>query len=112
MLWLQDAPFPARPPPRAQRFVEAGWDEDLNPGVHPTLLPLPLRRNAVPVALLAVGSDAAVAVSEHGAELARVALPFAPLAAPVVADFNGDGLNDLLFVTSGGLFGYTQVQHL
>jgi hypothetical protein len=30
----------------------------------------------------------------------------------VIADFNGDGLNDLLFVTGVGLFGYAQVQHL
>lgn len=95
-----------------QRFMEVGWDEDITPDVAPALLPLSLRHNAVPAALLAVGADAAVVVSEHGAELARLSLAFAPLAAPVVADFNGDGLNDLLFVTPGGLFGYTQVQHL
>jgi len=95
-----------------QRFLEVGWDEDLTAGVVPSLLPLALRNNAVPAALLAVGADAAVVVSEHGYELARLSLAFYPLAPPVVADFDGDGLNDLLFVTPGGLFGYTQVQHL
>lgn len=92
--------------------MEAGWDEDLTPDVVPTLLPLPLRRGGPPTALLAAGADAAVALSEHGAELARLALPFPPVAPPVIADFDGDGLNDLLIVTGGGLFGYTQVQHL
>lgn len=66
----------------------------------------------MPAALLAVGADLAVAVSEHGSELARLPLAFPPLSPPLVADFDGDGLNDLLFATAGGLFGYAQVQHL
>ncbi|GBF99911.1 hypothetical protein Rsub_12819 [Raphidocelis subcapitata] len=95
-----------------QRFLETGWNEELTPGMLASLLPLPLRRGGVPAALLAVGADLAVAVSEHGSELARLPLAFPPLSPPLVADFDGDGLNDLVFVTAGGLFGYAQVQHL
>ncbi|KIY96746.1 hypothetical protein MNEG_11214 [Monoraphidium neglectum] len=95
-----------------QRFMDVAWDEDLNPDFVPSLTPLTLRRHGVPAALLAVGADAAAAVSEHGTELARLSLPSPPLGPPVVADFDGDGLSDLLFVTPAGLFGYTQVQHL
>lgn len=94
-----------------QRFLEVGWDAALAPaGTTPSLTPLPLRRGAPPQALLAAGADAAVAVSEHGEELARLALPFPPLGPPVVADLDGDGLNDLVFVTAGGVFGYAQRQ--
>jgi hypothetical protein len=103
------SPHPAR---RTQQSLEVGWNEDIVPDIAPALIPLAFRQGAVPAALLAVGSDAAVAVSEHGSELARLSLAFAPTAPPVVADFNGDGLNDLLFVTGVGLFGYAQVQHL
>ncbi|KAI8476096.1 MAG: hypothetical protein J3K34DRAFT_285487 [Monoraphidium minutum] len=95
-----------------QRFMEVGWDEDATPDAVPSLLPLALRARAVPAALLAVGADAAAVVSEHGAELARLRLEFPPLGPPLAADFDGDGLTDLLFATPGGLFGYAQVQHL
>jgi hypothetical protein len=110
---LPTSPHPL-PHPLApqQRFFEVGWDEDATPGAVPSLLALPLRVHGVPAALLAVGGGAASVVSEHGAELARLALAFPPAAPPVVADFDGDGLTDLLFVTPAGLFGYSQVQHL
>ena len=52
----------------------------------------------------------AVVVSEHGNVLAELELPEAPIQPLVVADFNGDGLNDLVAVTAQGVYGYVQVR--
>jgi hypothetical protein len=53
-----------------------------------------------------------VVVSEHGNSLAELPLPDRPMQPAVVADFNGDGLNDLIIVTASGVFGWAQMQHL
>lgn len=66
----------------------------------------------VPAAVLAVGAEAGVVISEHGNDLATFHVAFPPVAPAVVADFDGDGLNDIVIVTRGGVFGYSQVQHL
>ncbi len=60
--------------------------------------------------VLAAGERGAVVLSEHGHELAAVEFPLPPTQRLVVADFNGDGLNDLVEVTATGLFGWTQVR--
>jgi hypothetical protein len=52
----------------------------------------------------------AVVVSEHGNTLAELELPEAPIQPLVVADFNGDGLNDIVLVTAQGVYGYVQVR--
>jgi hypothetical protein len=62
--------------------------------------------------VLAVGSQAMVVISEHGHELARMSLNFPPIQPATIMDFNGDGLNDIIVVTAGGIFGYAQVQHM
>jgi hypothetical protein len=51
-------------------------------------------------------------MSEHGNELAEFHVAFPPATPAVVADFDGDGLNDIIIVTRSGVFGYAQVQHL
>lgn len=51
----------------------------------------------------------AVVVSEHGHVLAELELPSPPTQPLLLADFNGDGLNDIVLVTSNGLYGYVQV---
>ncbi len=76
----------------------------------PTLVALSLHAHGVPGAVLAAGERGAVVVSEHGRELAAVEFPLPPTQRLVVADFNGDGLNDLVEVTATGLFGWTQVR--
>lgn len=71
-----------------------------------------MRPDAIPTAVLVVGFDQGVVVSEHGNELANFHVAFPPSAPAVVADFDGDGLNDVIIVTRSGVFGYSQVQHL
>ena len=85
---------------------------DAQDHVVPTLMAMPLRHHAVPSAVLVAGSSDAVIVSEHGNALESLSLPFPPIQPLVVADFNGDGLNDIVVVTAQGIYGYSQVQHL
>lgn len=75
-----------------------------------SLQPVSLRARAAPVAVLVVGTSRAALLSEHGHLLDAVTLPGAPLAPPVVVDFTGDGLNDLIVMTHEGYFGYVQVR--
>lgn len=48
-------------------------------------------------------------VSEHGKALDTLYLPAPPSQEVVAADFNGDGLTDLVVVTPSGVYGYAQV---
>ncbi len=77
----------------------------------PSIQPLPLHTHAIPTALLAVGADHGIILSEHGNTLAEFRVSYPPVSAPVLADFNGDGLVDVMVVTARGVFGYEQVQH-
>jgi hypothetical protein len=74
----------------------------------PTLAALPLRTGAVPTALLALGARHGVVLSERGHELDRLVLPHPPVHEAVLADFDGDGLTDLIVVTANGAYGYAQ----
>lgn len=104
-----------------QAFFPTAWAPrhgpgSLVPGAHemaavPTLKVMALRHHAWPTAVLAAGAHAFVAVSEHGNVMATGSLPAPPTQPLVIADFNGDGLNDLIVVTSGAVFGYIQVRH-
>lgn len=75
----------------------------------PTLAPLALHAHGRPTALLAAGSAGAVVVSEHGRVLASLWLPHAPAQPLVAADFNGDGLTDVMAVTPHGTYAWAQV---
>ncbi|KAK9916603.1 hypothetical protein WJX75_004756 [Coccomyxa subellipsoidea] len=79
--------------------------------VTPTLEALPLRTGAVPAALLASGSWSAVVLSEHGNRLETLQFPALPALPLQIADFNGDGLNDIILVSHDGLYGWAQVRH-
>lgn len=79
--------------------------------VVPTLAVMAMHRQAVPTTILAAGHEAAVLVSEHGNLLDALWLPAPPIQPLLVVDFNGDGHNDIILVTSTGVFGYAQVQH-
>ncbi|KAG2490863.1 hypothetical protein HYH03_010781 [Edaphochlamys debaryana] len=97
-----------------QEYMPVYWPpEDENPDhVVPTLAAMALYVHAVPTVVLAAGTDHAMIVSEHGHILSELELPAAPTQPLVVADFNGDGLNDIVLVTERGIYGYVQVQHL
>jgi hypothetical protein len=100
--------------PTLQRFFGASWDDigDDDRKATPTLVPLALRPHSIPLAVLAIGFQTGFVISEHGNDLASFHVAFPPVAPAVVADFDGDGLNDIIIVTRGGVFGYSQVQHL
>ncbi len=68
-----------------------------------------LHVHGVPGSVLAAGEQGAVVLSEHGRVLASFDLPLRPSQRLVVADFNGDGLNDIIEVTAMGVFGWAQV---
>lgn len=76
----------------------------------PSLQAVALRARAAPVAVLVTGASRATLLSEHGHVLDTVTLPGAPLAPPVVVDFTGDGLHDIIVTTHEGYFGYVQVR--
>lgn len=105
---------PSLPPLLPQRFFGASWDDvgEDNTRAVPTLMPLALRPHSIPLAVLAIGFENGFVISEHGNALASFHVAFPPVAPAVVADFDGDGLNDIIVVTRGGVFGYSQVQHL
>jgi hypothetical protein len=94
-----------------QTFFGTHWGYS-ETGAYPSMQTLALHTHTRPVGVLVVGTDAAVVVSEHGNSLAELPLPDTPLQPAVVADFNGDGLNDLIIVTASGVFGWAQMQHL
>eukprot|EP00878_Enallax_costatus_P020315 GHUV01021467.1.p1 GENE.GHUV01021467.1~~GHUV01021467.1.p1 ORF type:complete len:297 (+),score=35.87 GHUV01021467.1:307-1197(+) len=95
-----------------QRYFGTGWVSEGDEASVPTLAPLALRPDAIPTAVLVIGFGQGVVVSEHGNELADFHVAFPPSAPAVIADFDGDGLNDVIIVTRSGVFGYSQVQHL
>ncbi|EFJ41247.1 hypothetical protein VOLCADRAFT_98769 [Volvox carteri f. nagariensis] len=97
-----------------QEYLQVSWPPaDENPRhVVPTLAAMALYTHAVPTTVLAAGTEHAVVVSEHGHILAELELPSPPTQPLVVADFNGDGLNDIILVTNRGIYGYVQVPHL
>ena len=65
-----------------------------------------------PVAI-AVGARRIVMIDTvHGRTVATVDLPAAPVAPAIVADFNGDGINDLIVFTRKGYFGYVVQRHV
>jgi hypothetical protein len=80
------------------------------PRFRPTLLPLALRRHAIPSVVVAAGQEDATVLSEHGHELAWVPLPEAPAHPLLALDFNLDGYTDLVMVGRGGLYGWAQVR--
>ena len=95
-------------------FPGAGWphessDEAAEERVVPSLSVMALHKHGVPTTVVVAGKDAAVLVSEHGHLMDVLWLPNPPVKPLIVADFNGDGLNDIIVVTRDGIYGYVQV---
>ncbi|GER40391.1 FG-GAP repeat-containing protein [Striga asiatica] len=83
-----------------------------SPAVVPTLKPFPLRTHdtvAEPL-ILAAGDQEAVVLSPGGSTLAAFDLPAPPTHALVCQDFSGDGLTDIVLVTSSGIYGFVQTR--
>lgn len=78
--------------------------------VVPTLKVISLRAHGPPELILVAGESEAVILSSSGGQLRSFFLPSPPTHELVVADFSGDGLNDIIVVTSNGVYGFVQVQ--
>eukprot|EP01025_Chloroclados_australasicus_P053508 TRINITY_DN63058_c0_g1_i1.p2 TRINITY_DN63058_c0_g1~~TRINITY_DN63058_c0_g1_i1.p2 ORF type:complete len:122 (-),score=11.51 TRINITY_DN63058_c0_g1_i1:161-481(-) len=66
----------------------------------------------MPTAILVAGGHSAVIYNLKGDVIDMVELPGAPTVPLVIADFTGDGLNDILVVTRHTLYGFQMVKHL
>lgn len=76
----------------------------------PTLRAVPLKVGGDPEVILVAGESEGVILAPNGVELASITLPTNPLEPILVADFNGDRLNDLIVTTSIGTYGFVQVR--
>uniref|UniRef100_A0A0D9VB08 FG-GAP repeat-containing protein n=1 Tax=Leersia perrieri TaxID=77586 RepID=A0A0D9VB08_9ORYZ len=79
--------------------------------VVPTLKALSLRAYDPKQVIIAGGDLEAVVISPSGGLLASIELPAPPTHALVLEDFSGDGLTDIILVTSGGVYGFVQTRH-
>eukprot|EP00899_Mesostigma_viride_P010191 jgi/Mesvir1/19173/Mv01192-RA.2 len=78
--------------------------------VVPTLEPLALRVGGHPEVILAIGQSRAALLSTGGQKVGSFEIPSSPNGKTVIADFNGDGLNDIVVTTTTGLYGYAQTR--
>lgn len=85
-----------------------GW---ANTHGRPTLTPMALRAGGHAEVILAAGETQAVVVSATGHVLTSLHLPTAPQQPIMVMDFNGDHLNDIIIISSIGIYGFIQVQY-
>ena len=70
------------------------------------------RHRNEPIAI-AVGSKKMVFVDAlHGKIMMTVEMPHAPVAPSIVADFNGDGVNDIIITTEKGYYGFIIQRHV
>ncbi|CAI5471128.1 unnamed protein product [Closterium sp. Yama58-4] len=88
----------------------AAFDSSAPPAHVPSLRAMALKAGGRPEVILAVGDNEAVFVSPGGKILGTLALPTTPTEPIIVADFNGDRLNDLIIVTAIGPYGFVQVR--
>lgn len=62
--------------------------------------------NSVYSQILVVGDNAMHLLSREGLSLATAEIPRLPIAAPVIGDFDNDGVSDIIIVTEGAVLGY------
>ena len=86
--------------PRWSVQTAATWRPHDGSGVMPSLSVVPQGAGAPPL-ILAVGDKSAVLVSASGRLLASTALPSVPVAPPLIADFDLDGVADVVVARSG-----------
>ncbi|KAF5454513.1 hypothetical protein F2P56_024171 [Juglans regia] len=78
--------------------------------VVPTLKAFSLRMHDNQEVILAAGDQEAVVISPGGSPLTSIDLPGAPTHALICEDFSNDGLNDIILVTSSGVYGFVQTR--
>lgn len=78
--------------------------------VVPTLKAFSLRAYDPKEVIIAGGDQEAVVLSPSGGILAMIELPAPPTHAHLLEDFSGDGLTDMIVVTSGGIYGFVQTR--
>jgi hypothetical protein len=78
--------------------------------VIPTLEPLPLHVHGAHKVILVAGEQEAVILSPDGSQLTSIFLPSPPTHPILYGDFSNDGLNDLILVTSDGIYGFVQTR--
>lgn len=78
--------------------------------VVPTLKAFPLRVHDNQQMILAAGDQEAVVISPGGSILTSIELPAPPTHALITEDFSNDGLNDLIVMTSNGVYGFVQTR--
>lgn len=78
--------------------------------VVPTLKAFRLQAHDHHEVIIAGGDQEAVVISPGGSLLAAIELPGSPTHALVLQDFSGDGLTDIIVVTSGGVYGFVQTR--
>lgn len=101
-----------------QQITGATWSNLPSPSgltesgaVVPTLKPFSLRVHDNQEMILAAGDQEAVVLSPGGSIITTLTLPAPPTHALITEDFSGDGLNDLIVVTSSGVYGFVQTRH-
>ncbi|KAH7314480.1 hypothetical protein KP509_21G004500 [Ceratopteris richardii] len=98
-----------------QAVTGASWENAVfqagvsNDRVIPTLKVISLRVQGPPKLILVCGESEAVILSASGRQLNSFFVPSPPTHELVVADFNGDGLNDIIAITSVGVYGFIQL---
>lgn len=85
----------------------SGMMEDV---VVPTLKAFRLQAHDPQEVIIAGGDQEAVVISPGGSLLATVELPGSPTHSLILEDFSGDGLTDIVLVTSGGIYGFVQTR--
>jgi hypothetical protein len=78
--------------------------------VVPTLKAFSLRTYDPKEVIIAGGDQEALVISPAGSILAVIELAAPPTHALVLEDFSGDGLTDIILVTSGGVYGFVQTR--
>lgn len=101
---------------RWQVATEARWE---NPGMPngiatelaiPTLKAMALRKGGPPEVILVAGETSAVVLSPNGHKEASFSFASNPTVPLLIADFNDDGLNDIMLLSTYGIYGYVQVR--
>eukprot|EP00252_Welwitschia_mirabilis_P007876 TRINITY_DN19585_c0_g1_i1.p1 TRINITY_DN19585_c0_g1~~TRINITY_DN19585_c0_g1_i1.p1 ORF type:complete len:697 (+),score=126.02 TRINITY_DN19585_c0_g1_i1:313-2403(+) len=101
---------------RWQLLTGATWSNLPTPAgmveekVIPTLEPLPLHVHGVHEVILVAGEQEANVISPGGSYLTSIYLPSPPTHPILYGDFSNDGLNDLIVMTSDGIYGYVQTR--